>query len=267
MQNSIMQNSISRAEQCLVGRAAAGTTVRVPNHITFALLTMLETRLCRRIPAQAGFFSSRPANVTGIRAGQILSDCAQSELPELQRRLRREGVTLGELFCFISGLYFRGKLAYARTFARVPRNFPGTYIITACGGLIPPETRVTLKQVRDICCGDVDPASARYRVPLDRDLQSLSEVATDWQIVLLGCIATPKYIDPLLEILGERLFFPVAFVGRGDMSRGGLLLRCVDAGPQLTYAPATTAVRHGRRPPTRTRRLSTAEKRHTDNSR
>ena len=222
------------------------------------------------VPADSGpgrVFLLSPANVTGIRAGQILSDCEQSELPELQRRLRREGVTLGELFCFISGLYFRGKLAYARAFARGPRNFPGTYVITACGGLIPPETCVTLEQVRDICCGDVDPASARYRVPLDRDLRSLSELATDCQIVLLGSIATPKYVDPLLEILGERLFFPVEFVGRGDMSRGGLLLRCVDAGTQLTYVPVTTAVRHGRRPPKLTGRSSSAEKRHTGNSR
>ena len=101
------------------------------------------------VPADSGpgrVFLLSPANVTGIRAGQILSDCAQSELRELQMRLRREGVTLGELFCFISGLYFRGKLAYARAFARGPRNFPGTYVITACGGLIPPETlqRITL---------------------------------------------------------------------------------------------------------------------------
>ena len=222
------------------------------------------------VPADARpgrVFLLSPANVTGIRAGQIMSDCAPSELPELQRRLRREGVTLGELFCFISGLYFRGKLAYARTFARVPRNFPGAYVITACGGLIPPETRVTLEQVRDICCGEVDPANARYRVPLDRDLRSLSELATDCQIVLLGSIATPKYIDPLLEILGERLFFPVEFVGRGDMSRGGLMLRCVDAGTQLTYVPVTTATRHGRRPPKLTGRSSTAEKRHPGNSR
>lgn len=92
-----------------------------------------------------------------------------------------------------------------------------TLLLRAAGGLIPPETRVTLEQVRDICCGDVDPASARYRVPLDRDLRSLSELATDCQIVLLGSVATPKYVDPLLEILGERLFFPVEFVGRGDI--------------------------------------------------
>ena len=162
------------------------------------------------VPADSGpgrVFLLSPANVTGIRAGQILSDCAQSELRELQMRLRREGVTLGELFCFISGLYFRGKLAYARAFARGPRNFPGTYVITACGGLIPPETRVTLEQVWDICCGDVGPTSGRYRVPLDRDLRSLSELATDCQIVLLGSIATPKYVDPLLEILGRTVVF------------------------------------------------------------
>ena len=53
----------------------------------------------------------------------------------------------------------------------------------------------------------------------------------------------------LTRALGERLHFPVAFVGRGDMSRGGLLLRAVDAGRELDYGPVAGAVRHGTRPP------------------
>ena len=68
-------------------------------------------------------------------------------------------------------------------------------------------------------------------------------------IVLLGSIATPKYVDPLLEIFGERLLFPAEFAGRGDMSRGGLMLRCVSAGVQLTYVPLASATRHGPKPP------------------
>jgi len=43
--------------------------------------------------------------------------------------------------------------------------------------------------------------------------------------------------------------FPPAFVGRGDMSRGGLMLRCVDSGIELEYAPIAGATRNGRRPP------------------
>ena len=93
-------------------------------------------------------------------------------------------------------------------------------------------------------------ANASYRRPLDRDSRILSELAgTDCQIVLLGSIATPKYVDPLLEIFGERLFFPAEFAGRGDMSRGGLMLRCVSAGVQLTYVPLASAARHGPKPP------------------
>src|SRR2546426_247399 len=69
------------------------------------------------------------------------------------------------------------------------------------------------------------------------------------EAVLLGSIATGKYADLLLDILGDRLLFPPSFVGRGDMSRGGLLLRCVRAGMELPYAPLQGAIRHGPRPP------------------
>jgi hypothetical protein len=69
------------------------------------------------------------------------------------------------------------------------------------------------------------------------------------EAVLLGSIATPKYVEPLLSVFGERLLFPAEFVGRGDMSRGGLMLRCQRAGTELTYIPVGNALRHGQRPP------------------
>jgi hypothetical protein len=69
------------------------------------------------------------------------------------------------------------------------------------------------------------------------------------KVVLLGSVATPKYVEPLLGIFGERLMFPAEFAGRGDMSRGGLMLRCARSGEQLTYVPVATAMRHGPRPP------------------
>jgi hypothetical protein len=62
-------------------------------------------------------------------------------------------------------------------------------------------------------------------------------------------VATGKYVDVLLEVMGERLLFPVDFVGRGDMSRGGLLLRAAEQGRELHYEPVAGAVRRGRRPP------------------
>src|SRR5438477_13153763 len=68
------------------------------------------------------------------------------------------------------------------------------------------------------------------------------------EIVLLGSIATPKYVEPLLGIFGERLLFPSEFVGRGDMSRGGLLLRCLREQVELKYVPVNGTVRNGTRP-------------------
>jgi hypothetical protein len=68
------------------------------------------------------------------------------------------------------------------------------------------------------------------------------------EVVLLGSVATGKYVDPLTEALGERLRFPGDFVGRGDMSRGGLLLRSVRDGRELDYLPVAGSVRRGSRP-------------------
>ncbi|HEY2931322.1 MAG TPA: hypothetical protein VGK99_06200 [Acidobacteriota bacterium] len=53
----------------------------------------------------------------------------------------------------------------------------------------------------------------------------------------------------LLSVFGERLLFPAEFLGRGDMSRGGLMLRCARSGSELTYVAVSGAVRNGPRPP------------------
>ncbi|HUF36264.1 MAG TPA: hypothetical protein VMN37_09950 [Gemmatimonadales bacterium] len=66
--------------------------------------------------------------------------------------------------------------------------------------------------------------------------------------MLLGSVATGKYVDVLLDVVGERLLFPTDFVGRGDMSRGALLLRAARERTELAYEPVATAVRRGRRP-------------------
>ena len=195
------------------------------------------------------FFLS-PANVSGVRAKLILRENATFPLA---LRLRDAGLSLGESFSFISGLYFRGKLAYARAFAQPPPHAQaarGAMVITACGGLLPAETMVTREDLRKISSASVSLSDARYRIPLERDARSLAEeIGPRCEIVLLGSVATPKYVDPLLEIFGERLFFPAEFAGRGDMSRGGLMLRCVQSGVQLNYVPVATANRHGARPP------------------
>jgi hypothetical protein len=200
-----------------------------------------------RLPCKHRIFLLSPANLAGIRAGYLLKSDAESDLA---RRLRDQGVVLGELFSFVSGLYFRGKLAYARAFSTPPPGLSGSFVITTTAGLIAPETIVTLDQVREFATNEIDVGHQRYRAPLDRDCLSLAERAgAECDIVLLGSIATSKYVEPLLQIFGERLVFPVEFVGRGDMSRGGLMLRSVEAGKELIYAPVLTATRRGPRPP------------------
>jgi hypothetical protein len=192
-------------------------------------------------------FLLSPAHAGGERAQLILSGRARFDLAQ---RLRIEGAPLGDVFAFLSGLYFRGKLAYARRFTAPPAGLPGSLVITAGRGLLPPETTITVDELRQIASVPIDAADARYRAPLARDARTLAEFATPpCAIVLLGSVATEKYIEPLLEVFGERLLFPAEFVGRGDMSRGGLMLRCARAGVELTYVPVHGAMRHGPRPP------------------
>lgn len=192
-------------------------------------------------------FLLSPANAGGERARMVLSDRAQFDLAV---GLRREGAPLGDVFQFISGLYFRGKIAYSRAFAAPPGGVPGAVVITAGFGLIPPETVVTIDQLRAIAGVPVDAADARYRIPLERDARALAESSgEECDFVLLGSVATEKYVEPLLKVFGERLLFPGDFVGRGDMSRGGLMLRAARAGVELEYVPVLGAVLRGKRPP------------------
>lgn len=173
---------------------------------------------------------------------------------DLAARLRSpEGAPVGEVFAFLSGLYFRGKLAYARAFASAPDGVEleggGVFVITPNAGLRSPDTRVTLAAIRGFAGVEVSADNPKYRLPLERSARALAGEIGDCPVVLLGSIASAKYVDVLLDIFGERLLFPDAFVGRGDMSRGGLLLRCVSAREELTYVPVAGAVRRGTRPP------------------
>jgi hypothetical protein len=169
---------------------------------------------------------------------------------DLAVKLRREGAPLGEIYAFVSGLYFRGKLAYVTVFAAPPPGVPAALIITPGFGLIPPETVVDIEQLRRIASIRIDVDDPRYREPLERDARLLDRAAgPGCEFILLGSVATPKYMQPLLQVFGERLLFPKEFIGRGDMSRGGLMLRCARAGLELTYAPAHSTTPHGPRPP------------------
>jgi hypothetical protein len=169
---------------------------------------------------------------------------------DLAVRLRTQGARLGEVFAFISGLYFRGKSAYSSAFASPPAGVSGSLVITAGRGLLPPETLITLADMRALAGVPIDLTNPLYRDPLKRDaLKLYNTIPSDCEVVLLGSIATSKYLDPLLDIFGSRLLFPSQFVGRGDMSRGGLMLRCAQEKTELDYIPAASAQRRGTRPP------------------
>jgi hypothetical protein len=177
-----------------------------------------------------------------------LSDRARFDLA---RALRSPaGAPLGDVFRFASGLYFRGKLAYAEAFGRPAPGVPGALVIAPGAGLVDPATRVTAAQVRAFAEVPVDAREPRFTAPLERDARALAAALRPRdEVVLLGSVASRKYVDPLLAALGRRLLFPVEFVGRGDMSRGGLMLRAARAGVELAYAPVEGAVVHGPRPP------------------
>jgi hypothetical protein len=87
-------------------------------------------------------------------------------------------------------------------------------------------------------------------MPIERDARHLAtKLSAQSEVILLGSIATGKYVDVLLANFGERLRFPADFVGRGDMSRGGLMLRCAADRQELSYLPVAGAIVNGKRPP------------------
>jgi len=177
-------------------------------------------------------FLLSPAHAGGKRAKTLLNPQSQGALA---RRLRAgEAVPLGELFSFMSGLYFRGKLAYASRFAASPDDIR---VITPQQGLLPASTPFTLPDLAALSDVPIDPADDRYRRPLEIDLADLAALSSSSLVVLLGSLATGKYLDILKRPLGARLFFPLPFIGLGDMARGSLLLRHARQGMEMEYAP------------------------------
>jgi hypothetical protein len=170
---------------------------------------------------------------------------------DLARRLQRgESATLAEVFTFLSGLYFRGKIAYARAFAKCQPGQCGVWVITTNRGLLNADEPITLEELREFSDVEIDHADPRYRKPLERSARRIRRVfGPETDVVLLGSISTRKYVECLLEVFGTQLKFPIAFVGRGDMSRGGLLLRHAVDEQELEYAPVLGATRRGKRPP------------------
>ena len=197
----------------------------------------------------ARVFLLSPARLDGERARLLFRPATMFPVAAALRS--EEGASLGEVFSFVSGLYFRGKLAYAEAFARPPRALgPGALVITTNRGLLPASTRIHLDDLARLAEVAIDRSPAAFRDPVRRDAEALARaLGASGEAVLLGSIASAKYVDVLLSVFEDRLLFPSEFVGRGDMSRGGLMLRCVDARAELTYVPARGAVRRGARPP------------------
>jgi hypothetical protein len=193
-------------------------------------------------------FLLSPAHCGGKRAGYLLNEGAT--FPLARRFHSPGGAPLGDVFTFLSGLYFRGKVAYSARFAHPPAGVDAARVITSNRGLLPPETPVTAADLRAFGATDITAGDPGYRLPLERDARALLDACgRRCRFVLLGSVATGKYVDVLAEVFGERLVFPPDFAGRGDMSRGGLMLRCAEAGTELPYVPILGAARHGPRPP------------------
>jgi hypothetical protein len=196
---------------------------------------------------QYRIFILSPANSSGKRVEMLFSPRAGFELA---LRFQQAGAPLGEVFSFVSGLYFRGKLAYANKFCKSPEQIPGVLVITTNRGLLHAETLVTKEDLHSFSKVSIDLADKRYVQSLRRSAIEIAEkLPEDSEVVLLGSISSKKYVELLVEIFGDRLKFPPDFVGRGDMSRGGLMLRCVEANTELQYGPVAGAIRHGKRPP------------------
>lgn len=186
-------------------------------------------------------FLLSPAHSGGRRAAILLN--SQSEAATA-REFRSGTMSLGRAFAFMSGLYFRGKLAYSEKFGE-------PLVITPTRGLQPPSVPFTLALLREFAVGDISLDNAEYRQALETDAKRLARrIGAGGRVVLLGSVASGKYVDILLPIFGDRLRYPVSFIGRGDMSRGGLLLRSAASGEELEYQPLTAGVRpRGPRPP------------------
>jgi hypothetical protein len=196
-------------------------------------------------------FLLSPASLAGRRAKLLFRETAAFELAT---RVRQAGASLGEIFSFISGLYFRGKLAYASAFSEPPSS-ESVFVITATHGLLAPDVSICRDRLYEMAQVPINASDPRYRVPLERDVARLAaQIGNGDQVVLLGSIATPKYLEPLCSVLGERVMVPSDFLGRGDMSRGSLLLRAVRDRTQLTYMPAARLLQVREARPSRTAR-------------
>jgi len=208
-----------------------------------------QTELCWRLGVGQGvrkLFLLSPAKITGERAKWLLNPEAKFALA---RQFHREGLPLAEVFTFASGLYFRGKITYARQFARKEHG-DIIRVITTNRGLVDPELHLRPKDLHAFGADDIHETNTGYHTPLRRDAAKLAKnLLENGVAILLGSIATAKYREVLVESFGPKLVFPSDFVGRGDMSRGALLLRASRDNLELPYTSVLGATYRGKRAP------------------
>ena len=195
-------------------------------------------------------FLLSPASTEGLRAQQLTSPRARFGAAERYRS--PEGVTVAEAFTFMSSLYFRGKIGYARHFSSPPPELAlgtqddGILVIAPGFGLVPPSWRITPEEMKKLRRTPVDLKSRAYCAPMKKHVEQLRDLAPAAWVVLLGSVATGKYVDLLLPALGDRLLFPRDFAGAGDMKRGGMMLRAVREDQELAYVTLAAPRRRAR---------------------
>jgi hypothetical protein len=136
------------------------------------------------------------------------------------------------VFNFVSGLYFRGLTTRrlrkpSTTLASSPRRQAWAH-----------GTAVRLDDLARYAAVSIGVGESAIACRSSGCRRLARGLSPGDEVVLLGSIATPKYLAILEPIFGDRLRVPRDFIGRGDMSRGTLLLRAVRAASELEYIPA-----------------------------
>jgi hypothetical protein len=233
------------------GEGAAPRSLTFTTGWTFVIegaswLGLLSPLAPRQTPRYTIFLLS-PANLGGVRGELVFHP--EAAFP-LARQLQSGGAPIGELFSFVSSLYFRGKVAYATAFGQPPPGLAGALVITPGEGLRLLDELVTFDRLRGWSTIEIHARNPRFTDPLMEHAAALLRAhGATTRFVLLGSVASNKYVTPLVRVFSGRLLFPSDFVGRGDMSRGGLLLRAARDGRELAYAPIEGTTRRGSRPP------------------
>jgi hypothetical protein len=180
-------------------------------------------------------FLLSPAHLGGARAARLTSLDARFAVAQSYR----DGtLSIGEAFSWISALYFRAKLRYARHFGA--RHGGGPAQVIAPGfGLVAEDWLLSGERFTRLCQVPVDTQDRRFRQPLEAACAGLARsLDRDDRIVFLGGLAGDRYLAVLAPALGPRLFVPIDFVGRGQMQRGSLLLQAIAENRELAYSPA-----------------------------